>query len=362
MVFHTLRYKCDAIIAHWEALCKRAKRLRVPLPPKPTFRDLPIRSGKPAETEVKIENKPIGLAGWRFVAKVDFEGGPNPVVYVLPGESFRFTRRKDKNGCDHCGHIRDRHNCYIVKKGKKVMQVGSTCLKDFLGHNPLKATHQIDILAALSQEPGDEYYGERMPELLLPYLTMVSLCISRYGWTSRKAADLHGIMATADQAQFATDEMSPKPKKAEMDKSRELAEKAMRHASRLPKGEVFTENLRAIAENGHYTHTQIGIAAYIVQHYILHLESKNKVGGYVGEVGKRMTFDLTCQRTNTFQGQFGVTTLYTFQDKDGNTVVWFSTTDARIAPQQKVRLIATVKEHSEYRGVKQTVVTRAKVS
>ena len=67
--------------------------------------------------------------------------------------------------------------------------------------------------------------------------------------------------------------------------------------------------------------------------------------------------------------------IYTFRDADGNCYVWKTTNplvtweedergyEERVEAEVggKVTLKATVKEHGEYRGIKQTVLTRAKV-
>lgn len=63
--------------------------------------------------------------------------------------------------------------------------------------------------------------------------------------------------------------------------------------------------------------------------------------------------------------------IYTFADEEGNCIVWKTANPLGIWGDDnkwveaeigcKVTLKATVKEHSEYKGVKQTVVTRAKL-
>jgi hypothetical protein len=58
-------------------------------------------------------------------------------------------------------------------------------------------------------------------------------------------------------------------------------------------------------------------------------------------------------------GQFGDKVLHTFEDGQGNAAVWFSSGRAlKIGKTYEIK--ATVKEHGEYNGIKQTVLSRCK--
>lgn len=53
-------------------------------------------------------------------------------------------------------------------------------------------------------------------------------------------------------------------------------------------------------------------------------------------------------------------TVHTFVDNDNNAYVW--TTSARTLPQDATVIMdATIKEHSEYKGIKQTILTRPRI-
>lgn len=102
---------------------------------------------------------------------------------------------------------------------------------------------------------------------------------------------------------------------------------------------------------------------------------------WVGEPKQRMDLELTVIRRAEYERAaytYGTewVNVYTMADAEGNCYVWKSTNwlkteeydedgwlveDAYAEPGDKVAMRATVKEHSEYRGIRQTVVTRAKV-
>lgn len=101
---------------------------------------------------------------------------------------------------------------------------------------------------------------------------------------------------------------------------------------------------------------------------------------WVGEPKKRMELELTLIRDYCYERPaytYGTETahIYTLADADGNCYVWKTTSwldidieheDGSIdyvqaEPGDKVTMKATVKEHGEYKGTKQTVITRPKV-
>lgn len=77
-----------------------------------------------------------------------------------------------------------------------------------------------------------------------------------------------------------------------------------------------------------------------------------------GTVGSRLDFVLKCTFAKTQDSQFGSQTFHMFEDKDGNVFTW-STAAKTLEVGKIYSCRATVKEHKIYRGVKQTVLTRA---
>lgn len=62
-----------------------------------------------------------------------------------------------------------------------------------------------------------------------------------------------------------------------------------------------------------------------------------------------------------FDGQFGLTHIFTFKNDANNYFVWFTTTNPAIKEGDVILLTGRVKKREEYRGMKNTVVTRCKV-
>lgn len=92
---------------------------------------------------------------------------------------------------------------------------------------------------------------------------------------------------------------------------------------------------------------------------------------HVGELGKRIRFDLNVVYTHAYDGYYGMTYINIMKDDDGNIVVYkggknFARVEAfddggffaGFKPVKRVIFNAKVEEHGERDGVKQTIVKR----
>lgn len=89
-------------------------------------------------------------------------------------------------------------------------------------------------------------------------------------------------------------------------------------------------------------------------------------GEYIGKVGQRLSVTATLTRAIPYDASFGyqrrrtIGHIYIFETADGNTLVW-RTTRAWLDTGKEYDIVGTVKEHSEYNKVRQTVLTRCKI-
>lgn len=97
---------------------------------------------------------------------------------------------------------------------------------------------------------------------------------------------------------------------------------------------------------------------------------------YVGSEGERISAEVTLKRSVDFEYNMGWKTisqsLYIMEDKDGNVFTWKTQGGLWFSPKEldctvfvntdfPFTITGTIKEHTEYQGVKQTVLTRCKV-
>ena len=98
---------------------------------------------------------------------------------------------------------------------------------------------------------------------------------------------------------------------------------------------------------------------------------------YIGSVGSKISVEVTYRKRSSFTTSFGYryidNNVFKLEDDNGNCIVWKTTSwiedknfvddngMCKIIPEgSKLLLTATVKEHSEYKGTKQTLISRPK--
>ena len=102
------------------------------------------------------------------------------------------------------------------------------------------------------------------------------------------------------------------------------------------------------------------------------LAEERAASEFVGSVGDKITVEVTFSREVSFDTQFGTQYIYFFKDEAGNTLVWKTSAmlwindldengnNIFIRKGDKIRFTATIKEHSEYKGEKQTMLQRVR--
>jgi len=330
--------------------------------------------------------------GWTFVAALEHLDGEN-LVRALPGQILPPEYRTRGPQCDHCKLARRRADTYVVRhEDGRLVQVGSTCIADFLGSSDaVKIAAYATMLASargLAEGGESEGFGGGSGDVALSqYLPFVAWCVREQGWTSRTIAREQGGAATADVAMHfmscRNKRSCPSCSKMEVqceptDVDVALAASAEVWAESLSDGEVnassgdYLHNLRAVARTGIVGFRSAGIAASMVTAYerALGVERKRAEraarppSAHVGTVGKREVFsNVVLDFVTGYETQYGYTTVLKFITDAGAVLTWkASNTDiARGDVGKRYDVKGTVKKHDEYKGQKQTLLSRCAV-
>jgi hypothetical protein len=88
-----------------------------------------------------------------------------------------------------------------------------------------------------------------------------------------------------------------------------------------------------------------------------------KENAHLGTVGSKLQVTAAAVSASTFEGNYGTTTLVTFATPTGVVLKWWATGNkvGDFPAGTVFDLQGTVKAHDEYKGIKQTVLTRVKV-
>lgn len=98
------------------------------------------------------------------------------------------------------------------------------------------------------------------------------------------------------------------------------------------------------------------------------IKAQKSTSQHVGQVGEKLEVVVTYTHTHQWANEYGygywtenVTNLHTFKDEQGNVYTWKTGKFIDADQGTKMMLKGTIKEHSEYKGIKQTVMTRCKL-
>lgn len=360
----------------------------------------------------------LKLAGWMFLATLSVEPG-GVMVSKVPGFARAWALHREGKAaqaptnfgdeisresdaaldamdlsayrdeatatrCEHCGLARRRTKTYLVEHVEtgEVKQVGSNCLRDFLGVDPNSLVKHAEYLrdadAALSGEGGGSGGGRETD--VETYLTHVSAMLRVHGWSPRS-----GYTAGLPTADAAWDNLWNYGKKdkghplydevTDADYERAVASLtwAREHfGAKLAAGERmsdFDHNLYVAANGDTVPKKGDGLLAYLpVAHAKFEereIEQRERAkrqeavastSAHVGQPGDRVQVTARVMSVFEHEGNYGTTFITTLHDDAGNEFKWFGSYE--LERDSVVEATWTVKKHDEWKGTKQTVLTR----
>jgi hypothetical protein len=342
----------------------------------------------------RVDGPQAKLADWEFIATLQHEEAGTilrsvPGAEIAEGELDRF--RDVKPHCEHCKVRRFRKDSYVVRhENGETRQIGRNCLGKYLGgvnpkHIARLAEFLIEARAAGDEEP-EMGWGVGGPveapidELLLYVATHIRL----HGWLSRGKAREEDALATVDEAWALLFPWSPKMHKlsaefvAEItDQDAELARAALTCARTELTAENtrndYEHNLRIACTPDTVTTRTAGIAASVICWYerrlareIKRREARKRAAdlarssAHIGNVGDMVNVVVTVSGIYDGESDWGEYFFHRFIDDNGNCIVWRSTAK-RLEVGATYELRGKIKEHGEFKGTKQTQLTRCRV-
>lgn len=408
-------YRLEQLDAVLMQISKRARKLNVAAPTRELTGNERIDTKTIAGSEVKIRSVEVIVTGetpkfpgWKLIAVVSHEDG---IVDVVPGESCPADQRDRGTICDHCNrNITSRKKTMVLRKDDdgSVVQVGTTCIGDFLG--TLKFDPQL-ALAYLTQimsvlegcggmdnedldgtDSPDGYGGggrQTFVEDMETILNWTAGWLVDNPWISGgKAYETHstatkshvidliwaprftGKYAAEQRAQYqaakdrAQDAIT-EDRKAEV----KAALKWVQEAAAADEDNDYLAACATLAANGHAAGRRFGYACSILTSYRRHVdgeeakrERKPDVNEHVGTVGDRLTLDVRMVAdVRPIDSDFGTSYLHTFKDAGGRIFKTFAS--HRLADNRGATLVikGTVKKHGEWQDSKETTLSRCAI-
>lgn len=319
----------------------------------------------------------VSYDGWDFIATLQhLPTGENIIRSISDQFDIPNKYKECGSNCEHCKVNRYRKDTYLVRhNNNQVMQVGSSCIKDFLGGNsPDDILKRANLIAELMQfmNGAQQNLDSNFEDMfhINNFLAQTSAVIRDHGWLSKGEAFNTGAKSTAVRV---LDNFNP-PYNDFYFKLSEVTDISLQHAKEAIEwveslsDEVcelsdYLHNIRAIARAGMVEIRTAGFAASMLSAYDRD-KAKHQVkpiSCHVGIVKVREEFNLTLKNHFTGISQYGEYHRYIFNDDSGNIMIWKASSPADLEDGKRYKIRGTVKEHSEYKNVKQTIITRCEV-
>jgi hypothetical protein len=328
-------------------------------------------------TEIDLDGAHPKYDGWKLISCIELDRVVGNIIKTVPGEVLPEEFRTVTGTCDHCHSNRVRNDVFVLQHDSgEYKVVGRSCIADFLGG---QSAEQILWYASFlrSIEEGN-YDNESLGRCKAYYnvkdiLAMSHRSIKMFGWVSKAVALEQGKGSTASHVSANLFNLSnlhkynPELIITVTEEDEKIADEVINYFSEKDdKGNDYIYNIKSFLSAGVCTDSGIGIVVSAVSAYQRDMEFARKandkhVSEWIGTEGKRENFVLTFKACFSFSSYYGVTHFNHFEDASGNKVLWKASVDCDFTKDQTYTILGTVKKHGEYKGTKQTELSRCKV-
>lgn len=337
--------------------------------------------------EVEVSGTAIAESGWELAGKIEHLETGN-LIHSFGDTTIPDWYHSASPRCEHCNSDRHRKETYVLyhAKNNAWKQVGSSCLKDFTGNVSAEMAAAVaSVYALLDQISEDRIHIASSPK----YFDTESVicyaieCVKHWGYhkseegndaTRERVRDLmqgqQDFPAIVGSVTF--DPMSTANLRTFEDlRSRLLA---------LDAEDDYINNLQVLLRAEEVPEKRLGILVSAVPYYNKMIardveQRKTSNSEFVGNVGDKLTIDIaTVKIVNIYDGYYGSTWRYQIVDAHGNVFMWdasspmWDTVCVEDSPKGDVieglplQIKGTIKKHDEFRNIKQTWLTRCRVT
>jgi hypothetical protein len=361
--FRVLEENLPALTAEIERLGRRAERLGEA---RISLRDTGRRNGRHAF--VVLEGEPPALLGWTLAAIVDHRDDVPTIRVVATGAPPLDSRRFTEPRCEHCHLRRRRSQTFVLRHAAtgSLRQVGSGCLRDFLGgHDVARLCRQAEytLLArqALVTASGQSrtFTPEPVGVPLDRFAAHAAMVVRANGWMSRERAQRLAQIASADAA-LRSLQATPDAARAT---DRAIASAALAWARELlaakPELSEFERDAIAVVSRGTVvTGRDRGLVCALIAIYRQRLQRSR----HLGEVSEWLDAVVLVERhLERPSARHGTVCRHDLVDIDGNRLVWWQTRGTSLPAGRAVYLRGRVERHAHFGRTAITVLARCRL-
>lgn len=333
--------------------------------------------------EIEVEGVAV-INNWELVAKIEHESGGCIISKIdfdaqIP-QKYIFS---DYCVCEHCNSNRHRKVVYILRNTQtgESKQVGSSCLKNFTGAlDAENAARYFSMFDELVENDGLYIAGSASPYYnIKDYLRYCVECVDKFGWcnssseypTANRAWDYFTYKEFGRSVIRKASELEDEMKTVNFDASEEhhgaKVDSIIEFVNNMEDDSSYVISIKSLANSYYFNSKFKGFVASMVICYNKEVERKeaaqNNPSKFVGNIGDKLEAEFNkFEVVASWEGQYGSTWVYKFVTTDGNILIWKSSKWISSNKTKKGHVKFTVKDHTEFRGIHQTEVTRCRIS
>lgn len=325
--------------------------------------------------DITIKLPVIKWKGYEYIATLKKECGDEKDNQVFASrasteECFDDYFKKEFR-CDHCSTKRFRKIVHLFRnEANEELMIASSCAKEYFGIDVASAVNKLfDFFSAGDIRGGFSTMFDLFWKKSIPFnKEMFSrLC---YGLITRDGHYIKGGGTTAEANDFMSLNFNgvSESSRQELDRVMNLSEtfdynKVVEYWKAKPNQDNFTHNVCVAL--GMYQ-PQHGYLAWAVYDYMKNVEGFGKpvitpTSNHIGTIGEKITTEVKINGIRCMETTWGFTRLVEMIDKNGNVLNWWTSKEIEAVIGDSVKVTGTVKDHGEFRGVKNTVLKNCKM-
>jgi hypothetical protein len=324
--------------------------------------------GSDGRTFVVLTGRAPVLAGWSLAAIIEHREGQATLRAVSELGEGLAIREFAAPRCEHCCVRRHRVETFILVRPEsgEIRQVGSGCLRDFLGgHDPDRVCRQAEYMALARAAVADTDRstvgggGSGAPELPLDAFAACAAHVVRArGWVSAERARRSSSRASADLALRVFETAREAPDSAD----RALAAGALRWAQALlaakPELTAFERDALSVVTDGSVlTRRERGLVCSLIAFYRLKRARSCHVGSPGMSVDATVLVERVLERPSARHGTVRRCDLL---DADVNRIVWWQTQGTPLHEDEVLLLRGRVERHTHFGNTAVTVLAHCR--
>lgn len=362
------------------------------------FKDIKDENGNVTITRyVIVEAEGIAIINnWKYIASIEHTKEGNIIHKVTDVEipEKYFTTAPI---CEHCHSKRQRkETCLIMNTiTGEFKQVGKSCLHDFTCGMSAEAvasyTAMFDELIKGEAPCGGGYGKSYFPVKELLAYTVET--IKHYGYIKSNPwevctkeqvddfynADKYPYRLPSKVLEKTVETMKEIGFNPMSEENMATVEKALEWIKAQERTNDYMSNLITICNLKYVAVENFGFLVSLIPTWnkTIEAEAKRKEAElahkaeqqraeWVGAIKDKVEFKIASFTTLTsWETQWGLTSMYKFTDEFGNIYIWKTDkffNSKELEDMEKCTLKGTIKEHSEFRDVKQNILTRCKIT